>query len=835
MDDLEELFRLEPLSLREIEILGLITMGMTNRQIAQELFITLDTVKWHNKQIFGKLHVSSRTKAVYMARRYSLLKTHEEISSLDEDHHHHNLPFKPTSFLGREEELSRIENLLSAARSRTKPEPTYRARLMTLVGPGGVGKSRLAVRSAAAVLRDFPHGAWWLDIAPLSDPKLVPLTLASVLGIKKTGSASLLSVITDYLRERSALLLFDNCEHMVETCAQLSKAIIATCPEVSILITSRQPLGIDEELVMPLAPFPLPGEDLPQLEKLMEYPSVQLFVDRARAAFEAFSFTPENSSAVVEICRQLDGLPLAIELAAARVKMLSVQEIATRLADSFELLKRPGHGLSSRTQTLQASLEWSYSLLDEQERLLLNRLAVFVGGWSLEAAEKICSDGKIQSKEIFDLLSQLVEKSLVFVDLDREKGRRFSFLEIIYRFVLEKLHSSGEHPRLRDRHLEYYLEMSESIATYPLENDRLDWLNLIEIEQNNLRAALDWIELSLAIGGDCSSYYRLVIRLGKFWEWRGYFDEGRDRFSEILSHPEFAGETLERAWLLYQYGWFATFQSDHLKARESLEQSRKIFIKIGPDARQGEVDVLTGLAVIEIDSGESEVGFEHAREALELSEELDYIDGIILAHHLMGVCLGQLNDFEPAWEHLETAHALKNEFEQPGINLLQNMGELALRQGDFDKSQGYLERSLALSEKAGDKWNMAAALGTRGWIALRRRDFAQMREFLGKSLAVRQEIGDKGGVAWCLEKLGESALLQNSPDKATLILGSAGRLRREANSPVNSADHREYERLQVALRQRIGVEAYDRAWKEGAKQSVGTVIRLALEPSQAGT
>ena len=817
----------EPLSQRENEILDLISEGLSNREIAERLFLSVDTVKWYNKQLFVKLGVSSRTQAVSVARQYSLLDI-PTTSPIGKTPPRHNLPLQLTSFHGREEDIAKVVHLLSPAPHKLSAGFEKRVRLVTLTGPGGVGKTRLAIQTAFNLVGQHPDGVWMIDFAPLVNPDLVPQTVAATLELREQGGQSMRANLISHLHPKTCLLLLDNCEHLIDACANLAAYLLHACPNVSILATSREALGIAGEIPFLVEPLSVP--DLDQSlspESLVEFDGVHLFVERAKAAFPGFTLTTDNSSAVGEVCRRLDGLPLAIELAAARVNVLSVPQIAERLADSFRLLGRVNRSAPLRSQTLWACMDWSYNLLSDAERRLLNRLAIFVGGWTLEAAENVCTDDHIRPHEIIGLLAQLVEKSLVVVER-RPNGLRYRFLETIHQYALEKLSMSDNIEALKDKHLDYFLRTIEREKLEQYGRDLLVGLNRVEADHDNLRAALEW---GLTSSGDWALSFRLLKQLGVFWESRGFLDEGRKRLLAVLARPETSAPTLERAELLFQLAWLAVYQSDILASMPLLEESRAIFQQFHPAGLIGEADVLNSLAAIEIDNGEARIALEYAQRALEIALEINYPIGVNWAHHLLGVALGHLGEYDRAWKHLEAAaisHTRKRGMPSY-ISLLQSHGELAIWQGDYEKGRAYLEESLKLAREAKEKWIIGVTLGTQGWIALRLEEFEQVRQLLGESVSVRQEIGDKGGVAWCLEKLAESATLQGEPEKAARILGKAANLRLSINSQVNSADKPDYERLLSSLHEQIEPEIFQAAWQAGAAMPLDAAINLALE------
>jgi len=826
MRDPEEVDWSEPLSQREVEILSLISEGLTNREIAQKLVLSVDTIKWYNKQLFSKLGVSSRTQAASLARQKSILES-SVAPPKEEIHDQHNLPLQLNSFLGRDREIVQVAHLLHPGAHQPEVGLENRARLVTLTGPGGVGKTRLAVQTARDLAEKYSDGVWLVDFAPLSDPRLVLQTVAATLGLKEDKNTSQNNNLITYLQPKTTLLLFDNCEHLVAACAQLATMILQACPGVSILATSREALGIAGEYILPVAPFSVPDTlDTLSLEIQGKNEAVRLFVERAIFNFAEFSLSNANSSAVLEICRMLDGLPLAIELAAARVKMLTVAEIAARLKDSFRLLGYAERTALPRAQTLQACMDWSYSLLSANEQLLLRRLAVFLGGWTLEAAEKTCAGGPIHPQDVFNLLAQLIEKSLVVVERRQPAGIRYRFLETIYRYALEKLIASNEIKTLRNQHLAYFLNLAEDREAFIVDRELIEWLNWMDSEHDNLRAALDW---SLNEQVDPALCFRLARQLGDFWQHRGFLDEGRARFAKIFARPGAAETSLEIADLLCQYAWFSIWQSDIQAGRPILEQSRAMFERLHQQGMPGEVDVLNSLAAIENDSGEARLALEHAQKALEIADKIDYMAGISSAHHMAGVSLGHLGEYESAWGQLEASLALNSKLNRGSAGLYNNMGELAIRQGEYEKSMGYLTLCIQLAEETGDQWDLAAALGTLGWVELIQGEYHPVRQHLRESIMIRQVIGDKGGIAWCLEKLADLAIRQDSPDKATLILGAAAALRSEANSPINSADKPIYDRLLISLQERLEPQTFQTSWEAGSILPVEEAIRIALE------
>ncbi|MEW5942085.1 MAG: BTAD domain-containing putative transcriptional regulator, partial [Chloroflexota bacterium] len=405
-----------------------------------------------------------------------------------------NLPVPITSFIGREKEVAEVVQLLD------------RNRLVTLTGPGGVGKTRLAIQSSKSLLERFKHGVWWVELAPLSDGALAPQAAAQALDVRETPGQPLAESLKNFLRGKQLLLVFDNCEHLVEDCARLADDLLTHCANLKILTTSREGLGITGEMTYEVPSLSLPAlERLTLIDLLMEYEGIRFFVERARAVKPDFALTEQNAAAAVQICARLDGIPLALELAAARTRMLSVEHIAERLNDRFNLLTQGSRAALPRHQTLRAAIDWSYDLLHEEARVLFRRLSVFAGGFTLEAAEEVCSDPPLDPRAVLNLLTRLVDRSLVKVTREGSVERYF-MLETIREYAHEKFLKSSEASQVKNLHLDFYMKLAEEIEPKLEGAEQALWLEQLEIEQGNLRAALDW---SLT-GGELEAGMRLA-------------------------------------------------------------------------------------------------------------------------------------------------------------------------------------------------------------------------------------------------------------------------------------------------------------------------------------
>ena len=475
-----------------------------------------------------------------------------------------NLPLELSSFVGREKELAEVKRLLEDNR------------LLTLTGSGGCGKTRLALAAADELLGGFEDGVWLVELASLADPSLVQAAVASDLGVREQPGSTSAEVLLGYLRNKEMLLVLDNCEHLVEACAVLAEALLRTCPSLRILATSREAFGVVGETRLAVPPLSLPDpRRLPAVEDLAHYEAANLFVERAKAVKSEFALTEENAMSVAQICYRLDGIPLAIELAAARVKVLSAGQIAARLDDRFALLTDGGRTALARQRTLEAAVDWSYELISQGERKLLRQLSVFAGGFTLEAAEAVCSgfpaDNELGQGEVLDGLSRLVDKSLVFV-AERGGGARYRLLETIRQYGREKLEVSGEAEEIRRRHAGFFLELAERAGPELKGPRQGEWLECLDTEHDNLRAAMRWMDEE----GEAEDAARLAWALWLFWFHRGHQEEGRRWIEGVLAKGGALSTDL-RAKVLYADGamsWGLRESSDTIRL---LEESRALF------------------------------------------------------------------------------------------------------------------------------------------------------------------------------------------------------------------------------------------------------------------
>src|SRR5712692_3774729 len=445
----------------------------------------------------------------------------------------HNLPAELTSFVGRRKELLEWPGVLGSSR------------LLSLTGAGGIGKTRLAVRLARGLVNDFPDGVWLVDLAPLLVPDLVAQTIATALGVREGPQRSVRDTLLDTLRDRELLLVLDTCEHLIASCAELVEALLRGAPALRILATSRETLGVCGETVCRVPSLSLP-EALASVpvDALVESDATQLFIERASAVDAAFKPSPDNADAIARICRRLDGIPLAIELAAARVVVLSPEQIEARLQDRFRLLTGGARTAVARQRTLEATVDWSYQLLSDVERQLLSRLSVFPAAWTLEAVEHVCGGDEIHEDDVLDLLSRLVSKSLVVVDSEFAGGRRYRFLETVRQYARERIVQAGAADRLRERHFEFFYNEFRGALPILRHHHQLACLRRLRIEQENVRAALEWALTSSALG---EKGVELAGALFWFWTKRGLYEEGRLWLEQALAVVDVAGGLRARA------------------------------------------------------------------------------------------------------------------------------------------------------------------------------------------------------------------------------------------------------------------------------------------------
>ena len=642
--------------------------------------------------------------------------------------------------------------------------PLIETRFVTLVGAPGVGKTRLALESARRLLGTFSDGVWLVELAPLAEPALVPQAVSTALGVAEQTGRAMSLTLAEHLRGRRILLLLDNCEHLIEACAALAEALLRTCPDLCLLATSREPLRIEGETTWGVASLGIPpvaqtpvGLDV--VASLVRYPSARLFVERARAALPSFRLTDDNAASVARICAHLDGIPLALELAAVRVRSLTVGQIEARLVNRFRLLTAGSRVELPHHRTLRALVDWSHALLSEPEQVLLRRLSVFAGGWTLEAAEAVCADHLSRPGElvvgdgvpspppgdardimpdgVLELLSGLVDKSLVLAD-ERGQAVRYRFLETIRAYAREHLEQASEGSDLRDRHRDWFLRLAERAANGLEGPDQLAWLDALEAEQDNLRAALAW---SQAQPGETGAGLQLAGALSEFWEKRGYATEA--------------------------LGW--------------LEAALVAGVNVPAAAR---ARALAGLARLATLRGEIDRPWALQEEALALYRELGDSAGLARSSRSLGILAASRGDYESAGPWFEESIALYRAIgDERGATMgLIALGWLARGLGDHQRANQFMSEGLALLRTLGDepsRRSMTPALNHLGLVACAAGDYERATALLEEGLALSRELGDLLDTGWSLRALADVAREQGAHDRAMELYRASVTLHRE--------------------------------------------------------
>jgi predicted ATPase/DNA-binding CsgD family transcriptional regulator len=717
-----------------------------------------------------------------------------------------------TSFVGRERELGEIEDQLQ------------RSRLLTLTGPGGCGKTRLALALGDRVAGSFADGVRWTWLAPVSDPGPVPEAVARAVGLHETPGLSPAETVAKGVGERELLLVLDNCEHVVGACAGLADALLRSCPGLKILATSREALGVAGEVVWPVPPLSRPAaatdEDPGALSR---YEAVRLFVDRAGTAAPGFALTEANAPAVAGICGRLDGLPLAIELAAARVRVLSPAQISARLDDALGLLTGGSRTAPSRHRTLRGALDWSHGLLSEGEKSLFRRLSVFAGGFSLEAAEAVGAGPGVGEGEVLGLLSRLVDKSLVLSTSHGEESR-YRMLETVLCYAAERLSESEEEAILRDRHADFFLKLAEEAEPELLGGQQSVWLERLDVDHGNLRAALAWY----ARRDDQTAALRMAGALWWFWFLRGLYDEGRGWLEASLA----AGgdvPALYRAKALVAAGDFAFLRTEYAPARGRIEEGLALYRAL--EDRRGVARAVQLLGSIAREQGRYAQAEAFHEESLALSRGLGDDWGVAQSLDYLGFVAWLRGDLDRAADLCAEAHAAFGELgDGEGVAWsLMSLGAVALYGGEHARAATLLEEALVLSRGAGYREVVAWSLNGLGVLARREGKPGRAAGLLGESLALHRELGDRWRTASVLEELGGVSASTGDPERAAVLLGAAGALRRAISDPVPPCERPDRDRDSAIVRDGLDDAAFARAGTRGEAMDLAGAYEYALE------
>ena len=689
-----------------------------------------------------------------------------------------NLPVQTTSFIGREKEIDEVKRLLKTTR------------LLTLMGMGGTGKTRLALEVGSQIIGKYQDGVWLVELALVTDPDRIFETIANVVGVREEAERPIKESVRNFFKGKTLLLVIDNCEHVLSAIAAGIADLLKNSPHVKVLATSRHSLGIAGETIFPVPPlsmFDIRLEDFsgPNLaERLNQFEAVKLFVARAVAVQPSFVVTNANAPAVAEICSRLDGIPLAIELAAARVRSLSVEQIASRLGDRFRLLRGGTRDGLPHQQTLQALIDWSHDLLSEKERLLFRRLSVFAGGRTLEAVEVVCACNDVEEWEIVDLLDQLVSKSLVTIEQDTFGDPRYTMIESVWQYAREKLETSGEVQHIRDKHLDYFLKMAEEAAPHFEGIDQKEWLERFWTDRVNFRTAFEWAVAS----NRTKEGLRLVTALHRAIEVRGNPASIRDIYQIFL---RIAGESnedfIERAWALDAAGRLSWAQDLYKDARHYYTEAADMFDRLGATAPG--MYTRTLIAFLDRGDGDRESARKRFQYGLDWGREHNDIK-------LIGVASSGL-------------------------------GSIALDDGNFDEARKLKEESLVMCRKMGDRWVIGLILWGIAHVAIAQGDMPRAHSAITEWADIVQDLGNRWMLAYVFEAAGEAALAEDKAERAAKLFGAAEEIREHFGAQFSNSEAAQHDEMMKKLATLLPKDVIADLWKLGRQASPTSILRTA--------
>jgi predicted ATPase/class 3 adenylate cyclase len=757
-----------------------------------------------------------RSEHVFQLTHPDLPSDFPSLKSLDS--YPNNLPIQLTSFIGRERELAEAKKRLAAAR------------LLTLIGPGGTGKTRLSLQIGAELLPTFGDGVWLAELAPLADPSLILQTIASVFGLREQLGMPLNELLIDFLRAKNLLLIIDNCEHLVESCAQLADQLLHICANLKIVASSREALGIAGETVYRVPSLSLPNPDQVTREALTQSESAQLFIERALAANRKFNLSDKNAASISQICRRLDGIPLALELAAARITVFSAEQIAARLDDRFRLLTGGSRTALPRQQTLRALIDWSYDMLSEEERALMRRFSVFAGGWTFEAAESICS-----KQDVLSLLAQLVNKSLVTVD-DESSEPRYRLLETVRQYARDKLLEMGESEEARNAHLDYYIHFAEAAGAKLEQYQDMDLILRLEAEHDNLRAALEW-----GLEKNIEAVLRMVWNLCNFWVRRGYEMEGRQWATAALkkaeSLPSLEGEAGHRQLTLRAYALEALAmisygQGDNAHASQTSLQAAALARELGDNR-------LLGIALAFNAAGKMVVGDQTDPEDL-LSEgvsagrESGDKFSLGLALSMAGQNLVRLKDSARGRSLIEEGIAtLQESGNRWALTMaMLSLGITAKFMGSYDEARQRFAVCDPIFREMGDMHRVNMIRSELAHIERYEGHYQKAKDMYKESIVEWKRIGHRAAIAHQLECFASIAKVEEQSQRAARLFGAAEALREKIDIPMTAMERVEYDREIADLKAGMDEKVFSSAWAEGRALTMEQAIDCALERSK---
>jgi predicted ATPase/DNA-binding CsgD family transcriptional regulator/Tfp pilus assembly protein PilF len=726
-----------------------------------------------------------------------------------------NLPAEPNSFVGRERDLAELELLLVEVRA------------LTLCGPGGIGKTRLALRLACDLSEDFPDGTWLVEVADTEDPSLVPQRVAAILGVRAEPDRPLAETLTDALRPQRLLLILDTCEHVVDACAALVQHILSGCPWVRVIATSREPLRVRGETVWRVPPLELPREpgggpeDDPG-----RHESMRLFAERATAVRTGFTLGADNVSTVAQLCRTLDGMPLAIELAAARVRALSVDQIAERLRDRFMLLASGDRTAPARQQTLRAAVDWSYELLTEPEKVLLRRLSVF-SGWTLEMAEDVCADASIPADMVLDLLISLIDKSLVTADHEVAGAARYRLLDTIREYATGRLIASGEEMVVRRRHRDHMLRLAQEIVSRAFVRGDPPWPERVALYSRSATERANWrAALSTSLDrGDAEEGIRLCMGLRSPWIANGDVAEGVGWFDRFLALPGDVPPAI-RGHALVLRAELAFEQQDYLTAFERAEAGLALCRSAGDSAN---ADGLRMLALVSLRAGDQVAALARIDEAIASARAAGDVWEEGLGLNARAAVIARQGALREAQRTYEAALDVLRDNNGWGIaQVLYGLGGVARARGDHRAALGHFRDALALYREIDARPDIARCLVGIGWVALAQDDLALTVSGLTESLELSLATGQRLLVARGLEAFAVVAARMDDAPRSVRLAGSALDLRSAAGQTRSAGAGARLEDLLEPARRRLGEAATAALLTEGRAMTADQAVRYAV-------
>jgi predicted ATPase/DNA-binding XRE family transcriptional regulator len=758
-----------------------------------------------------------------------------------------NLLLQLSTFIGREKEQAEIIQHIN------------KHRLVTLTGTGGVGKTRLSIKVGEQVLGDYSNGVWLLELASLKDPTLLPQTVATQLGLVTQSNDPLSEILVNFLRTKTILLIFDNCEHLLNACSQLADTLLKNCPNVKILATSRETLGIMGELL-----YRVPSLGLPDMEgafeNIREYAAMRLFEERAQLAQSDFKLTKENAASVAQICSRLDGIPLAIELAAAHMVIFSTDQLAARLNKSFDLLTGRSVTALPRQQTIRASIDWSWTLTSNPERTLLRRISVFSGGWTLEAAESICSGDGIESTQVLGLMSQLVAQSLVNVNQASGREKRFHVHEAIRQYAHEKLVEAGESENIRSLHLKYYLKLSELDDPALHGIQQMEWFGLINVERGNIRVALEHalqtdLEAGLYLAGRLIRYWENYdLREGLTWttefvqkqESKNYpraraialltqgdilwylqqFDAGRSIAKECLALFRACGDQQGEYEGLMLMGAVLQFQEGMEEKVQVQKQALDLAISIGDTWRRARV-----LAALGWDQRDPEQAREYWEEAIILFRQLGDWRSLVHTLGILSFTLLSNGDVESAKKFQDEAlEANQHTNDKWGMEfVLTGKSHIALMQGNYEQARAFLQKNLDFLKEVGNRMGYLWGYARLGYVALREGNVAEAHHILIEVIGSFHKDKNKNGLAFSLEKMASLYVVLDKPEDAARLIGWSDRTRKALGEPRPRREQIDLDRDIASISAKTGNGTFEKYHKEGMAMTIEEAVALAVK------